>query len=252
LLRFASLGSGSRGNALVVEAGATRLLVDCGFGPRQLAQRLARLDLTADDLTAILVTHEHSDHAAGVAACAARYGLPVLLTYGTASQLDLGGVEVRLFDAHGPLAVDGLEVIPVAVPHDAREPVQFVISDGRVRLAILTDAGHVTEHMCAMVSGCHGLVLECNHDVDLLARGRYPEHLKRRIAGHFGHLDNEAAAGLLTRIDCTRLQRIVAAHLSEENNRPELARAALVRALACAGEDIAVADQANGFPWQVL
>ena len=251
-MRFASLGSGSRGNALVVETAAARLLIDCGFGPRQLAQRLARLGLEPDDIAAVVVTHEHGDHAAGVAACARRYRWPVWLTHGTAGQLELADVDLRIFDAHYPFDACGLELSPIAVPHDAREPVQFVVSDGDVRLGVLTDAGHVTEHMCAMVSGCHGLILECNHDAGMLANGRYPQALKRRIAGRHGHLDNAAAAALLARIERRGLRHIVAAHLSEENNRPLLAQGALAAVLDCRAEDITVADQDKGFSWRQL
>jgi phosphoribosyl 1,2-cyclic phosphodiesterase len=249
-LRFASLGSGSRGNALVVESAETRLLIDCGFGPRQLAQRLARLRLAPEDFHAIIVTHEHQDHASGVAACARRYGLQVLLTHGTASQIALDGVDFKVIDAHRPIEVFGLGLQPMPVPHDAREPVQFVVSDGAVRLAILTDAGCVTEHMCATVSGCDAIVIECNHDADMLANSRYPESLKRRIAGSYGHLENAAAAELLARIDRQHLRHVIASHLSQENNRPQLARAALAEILGCEPGWIGVAEQETGFDWR--
>ena len=252
-MRFASLGSGSRGNALVVESGGTRVLVDCGFGPRQLAVRLARLGLAAADLDAVLITHEHSDHASGLAACAARYRLPVFLTHGTLSGLTLrDGLTLRVIDSHAPFAVGDLEVRPYPMPHDGREPAQFVVADGRHRFGMLTDAGCVTPHMVAMLSGCDALLLECNHDADMLAGGRYPVHLKRRIAGRLGHLDNTAAAGLLARLDRRRLQHVVAAHLSQENNTPDLARAALAGVLACQPEWIAVAEQEAGLAWREI
>ncbi|MDP2810414.1 MAG: MBL fold metallo-hydrolase [Rhodocyclaceae bacterium] len=251
-MRFASLGSGSRGNALVVEAGDTRLLVDCGFGPREFARRLARIGFVPGDLDAILVTHEHSDHLGGVARCAARHSLDVFLTHGTLAAARLDGVAAEVFDSHSRFVVGDMEVQPFPVPHDAREPVQFVFSDGNRRLGILTDAGFVTAHMLEMLSGCDGLVLECNHDAALLAGGDYPGHLKRRIAGRLGHLDNDAAAGLLRQVGATSLQHVVAAHLSQQNNTPALARAALAEAMGCAPEWIAVADQDNGFGWLEL
>lgn len=250
-MRFASLGSGSRGNAMVIEAGGTRLLLDCGFGPRQLAQRLARLGLTPEDLDGILVTHEHSDHVGGVAAVAGRYRLAVYMTHGTFCASGYAGA-VELFDSHTPFAVGDLEVFPFPVPHDAREPAQFVLSDGDRRCGVLTDAGHVTAHMREMLAGCDALVLECNHDAEMLARGSYPYPLKQRIAGRFGHLDNEAAAGLLAQLVHDRLRHVVGAHLSQENNRPELARVALAQALGCDAEAIPVADQDNGFGWLSL
>lgn len=249
-MRFASLGSGSRGNALVVEAGRTRLLVDCGFGSRELFRRLARLGLAPDDLDAILVTHEHSDHIGGAASCAARYSLPVFMTHGSRVAAGFEGVAVEIFDSHQTFAIGDLEVLPFPVPHDAREPVQFVFSDGCCQLGILTDAGFATPHMTEMLSGCQGLVLECNHDVRMLAEGSYPWPLKQRISGRLGHLDNDAAAALLGALNTASLRHVVAAHLSEQNNTPALARAALAGKLGCSPDWIGVADQRDGFGWR--
>lgn len=252
-MRFASLGSGSRGNALVVESGRTRLLLDCGFGPRDTAARLARAGLTPADLAGIVVTHEHSDHIAGVFKFAARYDLAVWMTHGTMSAAPRGRGElpaVEIIGSHESFQVGDLEVHPFPVPHDAREPVQFAFSDGRHRLGVLTDVGCSTAHIEHMLSGCNALVLECNHDPAMLESGLYPPLLKKRIAGRFGHLDNKAAASLLAALDISRLQHVVAAHLSEQNNRPELARAALAGVLNCSAEWIGVADQEEGFAWR--
>ncbi|HTS23835.1 MAG TPA: MBL fold metallo-hydrolase [Casimicrobiaceae bacterium] len=252
-MRFASLGSGSEGNGLLVEAGRTRVLIDCGFGLRDAIERLERLDVEPESITAILVTHEHGDHIGGVAAFALRFETPVWLTFGTLSVVSERFAElpcVRGFDSHDRFAIDGVEVHPFPVPHDAREPVQFVCSDGQRRLGVLTDLGASTAHVEASLSGCDALVLECNHDRDLLASGDYPEPLKRRIASKFGHLDNATAAGLLSRIDASRLKHLIAAHLSRENNRPELARTALASALNCESHWIGVADQERGFGWR--
>jgi phosphoribosyl 1,2-cyclic phosphodiesterase len=251
-VRLASLGSGSRGNALVVEAGGTRVLVDCGFGPRQLARRLGRLGLSPEDLTAVLVTHEHADHVAGAARLAARCNLAIYLTHGTLAASRLEGARLEVIDGHRPFAVGELEFHPYPVPHDAREPVQFVVADGCRRCGLLTDAGFVTPHMRDMLAGCDALVLECNHDAGMLAAGSYPPALKRRIAGREGHLSNEDAAGLLRAIDTRRLQHVVAAHLSQENNLPALAQAALAAALGCGHGEIGVADQEDGFAWRQL
>lgn len=251
-MRFASLGSGSRGNALVVEAGRTRVLLDCGFGPRNLAARLARLGLAPGDLDAILVTHEHADHVGGVAACARRHALDVFLTHGTLGAAMLDGVGIEVIDSHAVFAIGDLELQPFPVPHDAREPAQFVFSDGCCRLGVLTDAGCVTPHMVEMLSGCAALVLECNHDAAMLAAGSYPPHLKRRIAGRFGHLDNAAAADLLAQVDRSKLLHVVAAHLSQENNTPALATAALAAVLGCDPGWIGVADQELGCDWREL
>ncbi len=252
-MRFASLGSGSEGNGLVVEAGTTRVLIDCGFRVRDAVSRLARLGLKPGDLSAILVTHEHSDHVGGVPAFAARHSLPVWATFGTlaaVSERFEGMAQVYGFDSHCAFAIGALEVTPVAVPHDAREPVQFVIGDGARRLGVLTDLGVTTPHVEACLTGCDALVLECNHDLEMLENGGYPYPLKQRIAGRFGHLHNEAAAGLLEHIDTTRLVHIIAAHLSQQNNTPELARAALAGALGCTPDWIGIADQDEGFGWR--
>jgi phosphoribosyl 1,2-cyclic phosphodiesterase len=258
-MRFASLGSGSRGNALVVEAEergtTTRVLLDCGFGPRELALRLARLELAPDDLDAILVTHEHSDHSAGVYKCARRHHLEVFLTHGTQAAMprDRGEAPVmRIIDSHAAFAIGSLDILPFPVPHDAREPVQFVFCDRRHRLGVLTDTGGATPHIVAMLDACDALVLECNHDSEMLSRGAYPWHLKQRIAGRFGHLDNQAAAGLLAALDRSRLQHLVAAHLSEQNNTPQLARKALAGAAGCAEDWIMIASQDEGSPWREL
>ncbi len=253
-MRFASLGSGSRGNALLVESGRTRLLIDAGFGPREMSHRLARLGLAAEDVDAVLVTHEHSDHIGGVFSCARRFGWAVLLTHGTlsAGRNANGGASVTIIDSQEAFSVGDIGVHPFPVPHDAREPVQFVLGDGARRLGVLTDAGHVTAHMVAMLDACDALVLECNHDARMLAQGSYPQALKRRIGGLWGHLDNAAAATLLSQIGCSGLRHVVAAHLSEENNSPELARAALSAVLGCEQDWIGIATQDGGFDWRDL
>jgi phosphoribosyl 1,2-cyclic phosphodiesterase len=254
-VRFASIGSGSEGNGLVIEAGGTRILIDCGFGVRDTATRLARIGVAPDSLSAILVTHEHSDHVGGVPAFASKHGIPVWLTFGTLSVVAerfSGLPHVYGFDSHDAFAIGDLEIRPFPVPHDAREPVQFVVTDGDHRLGILTDIGMITPCVESSLTGCDALVLECNHDLDLLAGSDYPPSLKQRIAGRFGHLHNEDAAALLASLDTSRLQHVIAAHLSQQNNTPDKARAALAGALACAADWIGIADQRNGFAWRAF
>jgi len=256
-LRFASIGSGSKGNCLVAEAGGTRVLLDCGLPPRETERRLARIGLAAADIAAILVTHEHDDHAGQAYPFAALHRIPVWLTYGTQAALAESGkvprdVETRTIDGRTSFAVGGMEVRPYTVPHDAREPVQFVLSDGAFRLGVLTDIGASTAHVEATLSGCDALVLECNHDLDLLRGGDYPKWLKERIAGPFGHLDNGSAERLLAGLDRSRLRHVIAAHLSVQNNRPELAREALARAMGCASDWIGLSTQEEGFAWREL
>lgn len=252
-MRFASLGSGSQGNALIVDAGETKVMVDCGFSARAATSRLARLGAAPDDLAAILVTHEHGDHVGGVFAFARRHQLTVYLTHGTHAAASRGLTalpQCRLIDGHTPFAIGGLEVTPFPVPHDAREPVQYAFGDGNRRLGLLTDTGSITPHIVEVLRACDALVLECNHDQALLAASRYPAALKRRICGRFGHLENGQAASLLRQVDSGRLQHLVAAHLSQENNRPELAVRALASAIGCSEDWIGVADQQGGFDWR--
>lgn len=253
-MRFASLGSGSRGNALVVDSGETKLLIDCGFSLRMTLSRLDRLGISGEEITAILVTHEHGDHIAGVGRFARRFKLPVYLTHGTREFLlegDVSAPDYRLVESRAGFCVGDFSITPYTVPHDAREPVQYVVSHGRLRLGVLTDCGVVTPHVVEVLDGVDGLVLECNHDAGMLAGSAYPTRLKRRIAGDFGHLGNTQSASLLAQIDCRRLQHVVAAHLSEENNDPELAVAALLQSVG-SGASIGVASQDEGSEWRCL
>ncbi len=227
-------------------------MLDCGFGLRETVARLLRLGRAPSDLAGILVTHEHGDHVAGVFRLAHRFGLPVWMTHGTwvgCREVD-SKLDLRIIDSHRSLSIGDLEVQPFPVPHDAREPVQFVFSGAGTRLGILTDIGEPTAHVCAMLSGCAGLVLEFNHDAGMLERCAYPASLKRRIAGRYGHLENSVAASLLGRIDISRLQVLVAAHLSERNNCPELVVGVVTKALGCPEDWIGVAHADCGFDWR--
>lgn len=252
-MRFASLGSGSEGNGLVVEAGSTRVLMDCGFGLADSVVRLARLGLQVSDLAGIVVTHEHSDHIAGVGRLARKHKLPVWLTAGTlAMAQDLGGVTLQVIDSHAVFAVDNLEIQPFPVPHDAREPVQYVFGDGNRRLGVLTDVGCSTLHIETMLAGVDAMVLECNHDATMLENGPYPVSLKRRVGGRFGHLENAQSAALLTKLMHDKLQYVMAAHVSRKNNTTALAQGALAQVLNCMDDDVRVACQTTGFDWITL
>lgn len=255
MIRFASLGSGSEGNGLVVEAGKTRVLLDCGFGLSETKRRLGRLGLAPEDLSAVVVTHEHSDHIGGVARFARKHELPVWLTHGTRIMWETQEdalPRMQAFDCHTSFAVDELEIHPYPVPHDAREPAQFVFSDGSVKLGVLTDAGCSTGHIEFMLSGANALVLECNHDARMLKEGPYPPGLKQRVGGRLGHLENGQAAALLKQLDCSQLSHVIAAHISQKNNTWALARKALADALDCEENWIGVACQHEGFGWRSI
>jgi phosphoribosyl 1,2-cyclic phosphodiesterase len=252
-MRFASLGSGSEGNGLIVQAGNTSLLLDCGFGLADAARRLAGLGVAPASIDGIVVTHEHDDHVGGVPRFARKHGIPVYLTHGTLMASGVAkfeGVEVNIIDSHAALPVGDIELRPFPVPHDAREPVQFVFGDGDKALGVLTDVGASTSHIEIMLATVDALVLECNHDIDLLTNGAYPRSLKQRISGRLGHLDNASAGRLLAALPRGRLQHVIAAHLSKQNNTPILARQALAAALDCTEGWIGVATQDEGFAWR--
>jgi phosphoribosyl 1,2-cyclic phosphodiesterase len=164
----------------------------------------------------------------------------------------LPGVKVVLVSGREPAAIGDIEVRPFTVPHDAREPVQYVLSDGNARLGVLTDIGASTAHVEQSLSGLDALVLECNYDLDMLWSGPYPKWLKQRIEGPFGHLDNRQSEALLARLDRSKLKHVVAAHLSQQNNTPALARAALARALGCSDDWVGIAFQDDGFDWRTI
>jgi len=255
VIRFKSLGSGSTGNATVVQASGdgrlTHLLIDCGLGIRQLERRLARAGLLSGQIDAIFITHEHSDHIGCARQLALRDRIPVWMSHGTWTALgnpDFEGLLRIACDEVG-VAIGGLQVLPFTVPHDAREPLQLTCGDGSRRLGVATDMGHASSHVLERLAGCETLLLECNHDPDLLAASSYPPFLKRRVGGDYGHLANAAAAALAAALRPRGLTQVVAGHLSQHNNRPELAREALAAALGCGPADIHVADAAHGCDW---
>ena len=250
-LRFAALGSGSRGNCALVEFGSTLLMIDCGLPRKVVEERLQALDRNPRDISAILVTHEHADHVQGVATFAKRYNTPVWMTPGTASAVS-GLTRVNYLNAHRELMIGGIDVRPYPVPHDAREPCQFTFGAGGRRLGMLTDAGHVTPHMYEQLAPCDALALECNHDLDSLQRGPYPESLKARVASRFGHLNNGQTTDLLQRLDAARVQWVVGLHLSERNNTPEQVRETLRPALERARYPLHLATQDEPTGWFAL
>jgi phosphoribosyl 1,2-cyclic phosphodiesterase len=256
-MRFASLGSGSEGNALLISATSgiteTQVMLDCGFGLREAESRLSHLHIDPKQLSGIIVTHEHQDHVGGVFRLARRHKIPVWMTHGTLESVrdEADGVTVHICRDGEPFVIGDLEIQPYTVPHDAREPVQYTATDGIRKLGVLTDVGHSTPHLMKALDGCDALVLEFNHDTDMLSQSVYPPWLKSRIGGQLGHLSNQQSADILQALDRSRLQCVIAAHLSQKNNSPDKVRSLIQGVLAGSGVEIVIADQASGFDWML-
>ena len=224
-------------------------MLDCGFSTKETVNRLEQLGTAPEEITGVLVTHEHSDHISGVARFARRYDLPVWMTPGTlAAMRDTEVPELIAVNCHEAFAIGAIHVEPLPVPHDAREPCQYVFSNGARRLGILTDSGHITPHIRRRLDGVNALVIECNHDIDMLADGPYPQTLKERIGGPLGHLSNEQAGDLVASMDRGGLRHVVAVHLSETNNTADSARASLGSA-GIVADQLQVAEQHQVLDW---
>jgi phosphoribosyl 1,2-cyclic phosphodiesterase len=276
MLRYKNLSSGSTGNATLVEASSARstkpnrVLVDCGMRLSRMLELLATADVKPTDIDAIFITHEHSDHIGCVAQLASRYNIPVWGSNGTHAALQdmqlklrskqpshsqlVSGFEdlVRIASDTCPIAVGDLQLNPFTVPHDAREPLQLTCSDGNAILGILTDLGHASRHVVDSIAGCNALLLESNHDEEMLSNSKYPAFLKTRVGGDFGHLSNAQAAGLLSTVMHDKLRSVSAAHLSQQNNHPSLAQSALATVLGCMPAEIFAACPETGTPWMTV
>lgn len=250
-MRFAVLGSGSKGNALVVEGGGRRVLVDCGYGPREIKRRLEHLDVDIRGIDALLITHGHGDHIKGAKQIAGTLGIPTHATELTKRFCSgFGGLRNVVPIAPGRrFEIGGLSVLPVATPHDAPGSVCFVVDDGEDRLGVCTDLGEATDDVAAALGTCDALVLELNHDREMLKNGPYSAALKRRIASPRGHLSNDDGARLLARAHHRGLTRVLLAHLSEVNNTPELALRAARPAIDGSDVELAIAPQHHPTGW---
>ena len=248
-MRIASLGSGSRGNATLIQHQDTTLLVDNGFSLRQFTHRLERLELSPEAIDAVLLTHEHSDHSGGIIKLCMRYAIPLWTAVGTARAVLSSDFEYHPLVAGKSILVGSIQVMPVTVPHDANEPLQFIFSppDNSSRLGLLTDTGHITTHIVEAFDKLDGLLLEFNYDPDMLERGPYPEPLKQRVGGRHGHLSNVQSMELLSRIDTSQLRHLVAAHISEKNNHPSIVTE-LIKQIEDLPEPV-IAGQDAGFDW---
>ena len=250
-MRFSSLGSGSKGNSTLVEHNGDCLMIDCGFSVKDSVRRLDRLGKSPEDITGILVTHEHSDHWKGVLPLASKYAINIYMTAGC-----FKGVKTNLSDYNGIVLIDShltfnvgeIEIKPIPVPHDAREPVQYILSTSYHKLGILTDIGSITPYVSAQYNDCDALIVEANHDINMLRNGDYPSFLKDRVASQWGHLNNEQTASLVASLEQTRLQHLVIAHISERNNDIQLVKSRIESIFKGSGT-IHYACQNQGFGW---
>lgn len=252
-LKFCSLGSGSGGNATLVESGETLLLIDNGFNAKHFGLRWAERcgDRPMSDISAILVTHEHGDHSRGVNPLARKHRIPVYASTGTAAGSS-GFSHWHCVDPHQSFEIGDITVEPFPVVHDAREPCQYVFDDGEYRIAVVSDLGCVTPHVQDKLSTCDFLLLEANHDPEMLRVGPYPWALKQRVGGDVGHLANHQTASLLKALPKGKLKGLIATHISEKNNTPALVKETLAPALEWPQEWIQCATQDSGFDWKAL
>lgn len=226
-MKLCILGSGSEGNSTLVYTDSTALLIDAGFTARTVEKRLEMVGFDPGRLSAILLTHEHTDHMRGVEVLSRRYGLSVYVTEGTAERLPLkvrerGSINVIVPEEN--FMVGNIEVNPFRVPHDGAEPVAFMLENGGRRAVSITDAGFVTVRIVEKIRRAHLALVESNHDSELLKIGPYPWHLKERIAGREGHLSNDECAELLNHAGWNGLSSVILSHLSKKNNHPDLVR----------------------------
>jgi phosphoribosyl 1,2-cyclic phosphodiesterase len=252
--RFRVLGSGSTGNATLVEAGGVRVLIDAGLGPRQLKERLDSAGADPASIDVVLLSHEHGDHARGATAFVSKWGMPLAGTGGTWQAAGLGAEELPGYERIEPgetLRLGGLLIRAVAVPHDAAAPVAFVLAAGDVSFGHATDLGHVGPGLVEAFRGCQALLLESNYDPAMLRDGPYPWALKERILGPLGHLSNGDVGRYLERGLGEGCRKVVLAHLSQKNNHPELVLFAAEEGLRRGGRrevDLSVAS-AEGTGW---
>lgn len=226
-MKVCLLASGSSGNAIYVQNGSTGVLVDAGLTGKQLEERMLGVGIDPTRLQGIVVSHEHSDHMKGVGILARRYGLPVWMTQGTldaSKQTFRGSERIRVFDNDEAFHIGDLAFQPFQLPHDAADPVNFVVSDGESQVAIATDMGTVTELIYQRLRQANLVIIEANYDRQLLMDGPYSWDLKKRISGRHGHLSNDGAGETLCRLATEGIQQAVLAHLSDKNNHPDLAR----------------------------
>ncbi|AOE50064.1 MBL fold metallo-hydrolase [Kangiella sediminilitoris] len=250
MLRVASLGSGSKGNSTIIATKEATVMVDCGFTLKETTRRLERLGVPPTSLDAILVTHEHQDHISGVGPLSRKFNIPVWSTRGSLLSGKCGNLKsYSIIEGFESFDILDLSVTPLSVPHDAREPCQYLFKAHNKQLAVLTDLGSYTPELVEALKNSHGLLLECNHDEDMLWNGPYPRSLKQRVGGPLGHMSNRQAIELLKQVFSDNLQLLIASHISEQNNCPKLVRERVAESINWPQENIIIAEQNDGFEW---
>jgi len=249
-IQFCSLGSGSKGNGTLLAFDQSLIMVDCGFSIKETVRRMDSKGICPSQVSAILVTHEHSDHIAGVAGFANKYSIPVWLNKGTNLHKKCESIKSKeLFNSHQPFQLGDFLVTPVTVPHDSREATQFVFSAAEYSVGLLTDVGHITNHIIEAYSRCDAILLEFNYELAMLMSGPYPFSLKQRVSGDLGHLSNQQAIDMLSQMDLSKLSKIVAMHISEENNRREIVKEKLKTIITTNSTRFYLANQTDGVQW---
>jgi len=256
-MRFCSLGSGSLGNSFIVQENNTSLMIDCGFGLNETISRLERYNIKPNELTAILITHEHEDHIKGAFSLSNKYQIPIYLSHGTLSMCKKKinsnyDIQINIIADLQPFLIDDIEITPIPVPHDAREPFQFMFKSKAKSLAIITDLGFITNYLIKTLKEITALVIEFNHDRDMLTLSDYPQSLKNRIGGKYGHLDNMESIKLLKLINHNHIKWIAAAHLSEKNNDENLVKKLIADSISKELDIIKIINQETGLDWMTV
>jgi phosphoribosyl 1,2-cyclic phosphodiesterase len=253
-MKFCSFGSGSSGNSYLVSKKNTNILVDCGFSVSELESRMYQREIKPSETTAIFLTHEHDDHSKGAFAFAEKYSKPIYLTYGTFKMCQKKikksyNLSINIISPLDTLNLNDFMIYIIPVPHDAREPVQFRFESEETTLAIITDLGFGNKELINSLQKINALILESNHDENLLHRSNYPKNLKDRIRSNYGHLSNEESLEILKKLNLDHLKWLGAAHLSKENNSPELVKDSWKKIF---GNKINIIDPDFGIPWVTI
>jgi phosphoribosyl 1,2-cyclic phosphodiesterase len=253
IIQFCSLGSGSKGNGSLITHNDAILLLDCGFSTRETIKRLTDKGILPSQITAILVTHEHSDHIKGVASFSNKFSIPVWMSKGTSlHKASLNIKDNNILNSHSDFSLGSFNITPVLVPHDSREATQFIFKAANKKLGILTDVGSITNHIVEQYNECDALILEFNYDEEMLYQGPYPYSLKKRVSGKLGHLSNNQSIELLEKININKLQLLVVAHKSAENNSSLIIDALINKVKESKIFNYFIASQEDGFSWQEI